>query len=53
MEMTKTKIFMDKPVYFGVSVLEISKMVMYEFSYDYVKSKYREKANMSRGYRHL
>ena len=44
--MTKTKIFMDKPVYFGVSVLEISKMVMYEFSYDYVKSKYGEKAKL-------
>ena len=45
-EMTKTKIFMDKLVYFGVSVLEISKMVMYEFSYDYIKSKYGEKAKL-------
>ena len=28
----------------GLSILEISKMVMYEFWYDHVKQKYREKA---------
>ena len=27
---------MNKPVYLGVSILEISKIVMYEFWYDYV-----------------
>ena len=33
----------NKFVYFGVSVLEISKIVMYEFWYDYVKLKYTQK----------
>ena len=35
---------MNKPVYFGLSVSEISKSVTYEFWYDYVKPKYNEKA---------
>ena len=34
---------MNKPVYLGLSILEISKIVMYEFWYDYVKPKYRKK----------
>ena len=33
---------MKKHVYSGLSILEISKIVMYEFSYDYVKPKYEE-----------
>ena len=37
---------MNKPVYLGLSILELSKTVMYEFWYDYVKTKYREKAKM-------
>ena len=32
--------FTDKPVYLDVSKLEISKIVLYEFCYDYVKPKY-------------
>ena len=36
-EMKKSEIFMNKPVYFGLSILELSKMLMYEFWYDYVK----------------
>ena len=35
---------MNKPVYLGLSILEISKIIMYEFWYDYVKPKYRKKA---------
>ena len=31
------------PVYLGLSILDLSKTVMYEFWYDYVKPKYREK----------
>ena len=38
---------MKKPVYLGLSVLEISKIVMYEFWYDYVKPKYRKKSKLS------
>ena len=30
---------MNKPVYLGLSVLELTKILMYEFSYDYVKQK--------------
>ena len=39
-EMKKTKIKMNKPVYLGLSILEISKTLMYEFWYDYMKPKY-------------
>ena len=37
---------MDKPVDLGLSILELSKMLMYEFWYDYVKPKYGEKATL-------
>ena len=40
MEMNKTKVKMNKPVYLGLSILEISKLLMYEFWYDYMKPKY-------------
>ena len=33
---------MNKPDYLGLSILDLSKTVMYEFWYDYVKPKYRE-----------
>ena len=36
-EMKKTKVKMNKPVYLGLSILEISKTLMYEFWYDYMK----------------
>ena len=39
-EMKKTKIKMNKPIYLGLSILEISKILMYEFWYDYMKPKY-------------
>ena len=39
-EMKKTKTLMNKPVYLGLSVLDLSKTVMWEFWYDYVKPKY-------------
>ena len=34
--MKKTKVKMNKPVYLGLSILEISKTMMYEFWYDYI-----------------
>ena len=49
----KTQIFMNKPVYIGRSILEISKIAMHEFWYDYVKRKYREKAKLLHKYRQL
>ena len=39
-EMKKTKVKMNKPTYLGLSILEISKTLMYEFWYDYMKPKY-------------
>ena len=44
-EMKKVKVkmkkpIMKKPIYLGLSILEISKIIMYEFWYDYVKKKY-------------
>ena len=41
-EMRKTQILMNKPVYFALSILALSQTVMYEFWYDYVKPKYGE-----------
>ena len=37
---------MNKHVYLGLSILELSKILMYEFWYDYVKPKYSEKAKL-------
>ena len=44
--MRKTKILKNKPVYLGLSILELSKIVMEEFWYDYVKPKCREIAKL-------
>ena len=45
-EMRKTQILMNTPVYLVLSILDRSKTVMYEFWYDYVKPKYGENANV-------
>ena len=45
-EMKSTWIIMSKPVFLGLSLLEISKIVMHWFQYDYVKPKYEEKAKL-------
>ena len=37
-EMNKTKVKMNKPIYLGLSLLEISKILTYEFWYDYMKT---------------
>ena len=39
-EIKKTQITMNKPVYLGLSILDLSKTVMYELWYDYLKQKY-------------
>ena len=36
---------MNKPIYLGLSKLEVSKTVIQEFWYDYIKPKYEEEAN--------
>jgi len=44
--MKMTKIVYNKPVYLGMCVLDLSKTLMYEFYYDYIKQKYGDKANL-------
>ena len=44
--MGKTSIFMNKPVYLGMSILDISKTLMYDFHYNYIKPKYGDKAKL-------
>ena len=45
-EMRKTKIIINKPVYLGQAILDNSKTLMYEFWDDYIKPKYQEKAQL-------
>ena len=45
-EMKKIKVKINKPVYIGLAILEISKTLMYEFWYDYVKPKYQNNAKL-------
>ena len=44
--MKETQIFMNMLAYLGISRLEISKIVMYEFWYDYLKPKCGEKTKL-------
>ena len=46
-EMKKTEILMNKPISFGLWKLDLSKTVMYNFWYDYVKPKYCKNAKCS------
>ena len=39
-EIKKTKVKMNKSIYLGMSILDMSKILMYEFWYDYIKTKY-------------
>ena len=45
-EMKKIKLKMNKPVYLELSILEISKILMYEFWYDYIKPKCQDNAKL-------
>ena len=45
-EMNKTKVKMNKPMYLGLSILDISKVLMYEFWYDDMKLKYKNKVKL-------
>ena len=44
--MRKSQILINKPVYLGLSILDMSKTVMHEFWYDYLKPKYGENAKL-------
>ena len=45
-ETKKTKIKMNKPIYLGLSILEISKILMHEFWYDYMKPRYNDNVRL-------
>ena len=45
-EMKKTKVKMNKPISLGLSILEISKTLKYEFWYDYMKPKYGDNVKL-------
>ena len=45
-EMKTTKVKMNKPIYLGLSILEINKILMYEFWYDYMKPKYDDNVKL-------
>ena len=45
-EMGKKEITMNKPVYLGQAILDLSKTLMYEFHYDYMRPKYGSKVSL-------
>ena len=45
-KMNKMKVKMNKPIYLGLSILDISKILMYEFWYDYIKPKYNDNVKL-------
>ena len=45
-EMKKTRAKMTKPLYLGISILDISKILMYKFRYNYVNPKYGDRAKL-------
>ena len=45
-EMGKIKVVMNKPVYLGQAILDLSKIVMYEFHYDYMVPKYGDRLKL-------
>ena len=47
--MKKTRLVMCKPIFLGMSILDISKTKMYDFHYDYIKPKYGNRAKLLYG----
>ena len=38
----KVRLTLNKPAYIGIGILELSKELIYEFRYDYIKNKYNQ-----------
>ena len=45
-EMKKTRVKINQPIYLGISISDISKTLMYEFWYDSIKLKHQDKAKL-------
>ena len=43
---SKVALKLNKPAYIGMCILELSKVLMYEFHYDYIKNKYDNKSKL-------
>lgn len=44
--MSKTELVFDKPIYLGMCILDVSKNLMYDFHYNYIKKKYGNRAEL-------
>ena len=45
-EMEKTKVYMNKPIYIGLCVLDLSKIVLYKFHYNFMLKKFGDKCKL-------
>ena len=41
MRKSKVTVMLNKPVYVGMCILKLSKVLMHQFCYDYIKNKYK------------